>query len=120
MSEKKRCNCGKHKCEPHKEMTKTESLEHAKECLASTIERLECIKDTLDKISIEEWLEIVRGILTYFVGISEFNYRVKQGKIPAKGYDHIEFQIKIEFTSRKKDGWFNGYQKDHFEECSHD
>lgn len=54
MSEKKKCTCGKHKGERHKEMTKTESLEHAKECLTSTIERLECIKDTLDKISIEE------------------------------------------------------------------
>ncbi|MHA1967335.1 MAG: hypothetical protein ACW964_06000 [Candidatus Hodarchaeales archaeon] len=54
MSEKKKCTCGKHKGEHHKEMTKIESLEHAKECLTSTIERLECIKDTLDKISIEE------------------------------------------------------------------
>ena len=54
MSEKKSSNCGKHNAGHHKEMTKTESLEHAKECLTSTIERLECIKDTLDKISIEE------------------------------------------------------------------
>lgn len=54
MSEKKKCTCSKHNGERHTEMTKIESLEHAKECLADTIERLECIKETLDKISIEE------------------------------------------------------------------
>ena len=84
MSEKKRCTCDKHKGDHHKEMTKTESLEHAKECLTSTIERLECIKDVFDKISIEE------------------QNRAKQGRIPAKGYDRIEFQIKIEIKPRKK------------------
>ncbi len=52
MSEKKKCTCGKHKEKHHEEMTPRESFEHIKECLTSTIEKLECIKDTLDKISI--------------------------------------------------------------------
>lgn len=35
-------------------MTQSESLEHVKECLANTIEKLECIKETLDKIEMKE------------------------------------------------------------------
>ncbi len=54
MSKKKNCSCGKHKNEHHEEMTKSESLAHVKECLSNTIEKLECIKEVLDNISIEE------------------------------------------------------------------
>ena len=54
MSKKSNCSCGKHKKGHHNEMTQSESLEHVKECLENTIEQLECIKETLDKIEMKD------------------------------------------------------------------
>ncbi len=53
MSEKKKCSCGKHEKGHHEEMSDSEKIEHLKECLGDVIERLDCIKEMVDKISID-------------------------------------------------------------------
>ena len=53
MSKKEKCSCGKHKSEHHKEMTQSELIAHVKECLTGAIDRLECIKEVMDRITIE-------------------------------------------------------------------
>ncbi len=53
MSQKKDCSCWKHKEGHHEEMSHSEKIAHLKECLGDVIERLECIKEMAEKISIE-------------------------------------------------------------------
>jgi len=50
MSKEKNCSCGKHKNERHNEMTQSEQIAHVKECLTDAIDRLECIKEVIEKI----------------------------------------------------------------------
>ncbi|UCE13262.1 MAG: hypothetical protein JSV04_13885 [Candidatus Heimdallarchaeota archaeon] len=53
MSKKKECSCGKHKKGHHEEMSQSEKIEHLKGCIGDVIERLECIKELAEKITIE-------------------------------------------------------------------
>lgn len=49
MAEKKDCSCGKHKKGHHEEMSQSEKVKHLKECLGDVIDRLQCIKEMVDK-----------------------------------------------------------------------
>lgn len=53
MSEKKKCSCKKHEKGNHEEMSHSEKIEHLKECLGDAINRLECIKEMAEKISLD-------------------------------------------------------------------
>ncbi|UCG01239.1 MAG: hypothetical protein JSW11_16680 [Candidatus Heimdallarchaeota archaeon] len=49
MSENKKCSCGKHEKGHHEEMNQVERVKHLKECLGDVIDRLQCIKEMVDK-----------------------------------------------------------------------
>jgi hypothetical protein len=53
MSKKKDCSCGKHKKGHHEEMSHSEKVVHLKECLGDVIDRLECIKEMVEKLPLE-------------------------------------------------------------------
>ena len=53
MSKKKKCSCSNHESDHHKEMTQSEQIAHVKECLTDAIDKLECIKEVIEKIKIE-------------------------------------------------------------------
>jgi hypothetical protein len=53
LSKKEKCACGKHKSKHHGEMTQPELIAHVKECLEGAIDRLECIKEVMDRITTE-------------------------------------------------------------------
>ena len=53
MSKKKECSCGKHEKGHHEEMSHSEKVKHLKECLGDVIDRLECIKEMVEKFPSE-------------------------------------------------------------------
>ncbi len=50
MSDKKDCKCGNHGKKHHKEMSHAETVEHSKECLDNIIEKLQCLRESLENL----------------------------------------------------------------------
>ena len=50
---KNKCTCKKNEKGNHEEMSHSEKIEHLKECLGEVINRLECIKEMAEKISLD-------------------------------------------------------------------